>query len=369
MAPRCPVWAMSRVVSSAGSRKVLLDPELGRVIADGAAEGSDDETRDRHGGRRPAGVGRSGPRPATALRTRLPARPGLVRRRGARGAGRARAARPAGGPGRRRPADAADDRHRGAGRGPVPWLRRGGQARAADGVRRHRRRHPGHQRHRPRPLPDEAVGPARGAAVPGARRPARRLAQREPRPHLGRARGRPPLVRARLRGQDVPGPQPRAVPLVRRRARRGGQAARGARRRHGRRPAARAAAGGRAAALPHQRPGRRRPGPAHPGPAAVVRRVHRRRRSGRAGVGRVRRVRGPVHDRGRGPGAGRAGRHQCRDRELPRLPQGPQRRRPHPAGDGPGAALRRRDGAGPRRGRAGAARAGPGRGARRRRDP
>ena len=38
--------------------------------------------------------------------------------------------------------------------------------------------------------------------------------------------------------------------------------------------------------------GRRRPGSAHPGPAAAVRRVHRRRRSGRAGVGRVRRVGG-----------------------------------------------------------------------------
>ena len=51
-----------------------------------------------------------------------------------------------------------------------------GQAGAAHRLRRHRRRDPGDQRGPARPLPDEAVGPARGAALPGARRPARRLA-------------------------------------------------------------------------------------------------------------------------------------------------------------------------------------------------
>jgi CheY-like chemotaxis protein len=40
---------------------------------------------------------------------------------------------------------------------------------------RHRRRHQGNQRHRSRPLPDEAMGAARGAAVPCRRRPAERL--------------------------------------------------------------------------------------------------------------------------------------------------------------------------------------------------
>ena len=51
------------------------------------------------------------------------------------------------------------------------------QARAAHRVRRHRRRDQGDQRHRARPLPAQAVGPARGAPVPGARRPAERLAR------------------------------------------------------------------------------------------------------------------------------------------------------------------------------------------------
>ena len=188
----------------------------------------------------PAGVGRSGPRPATTLRTRLPAGPGLVRGRGARRAGRARAPRPTRGADRRRPADAADDRHRGARRGPDPWHAAGAKLRAADGVRRHRRRHPGHQRHRPRLLPAEAVGPARGAALPGGRRPARRLAQREPRPHLAtcgwsatagpsaatRSRRSWPATTCRTAGstssatrrasgsRGSPGPRPTDLPLV-----------------------------------------------------------------------------------------------------------------------------------------------------------
>ena len=76
---------------------------------------------------------------------------------------------------------------------------------------------------------------------------------------------------------------------------------------------------------------------------------------------------GLSHDRRRARGARRAGRHQRRDRELPGLPEGPQRRRPHPPRHGPGAAVRRRDGAGPRRGGAGAARSGARRGAEARR--
>ena len=46
-------------------------------------------------------------------------------------------------------------------------------------------------------------------------------------------------------------------------------------------------------------------------------------------------------------GARRAGRPERRDRELPRLPARPERLRPDPARDGPGEALRRRDGARP----------------------
>ena len=48
----------------------------------------------------------------------------------------------------------------------------GGQARAADRLRRHRRGDRGDQRRRARLLPAQAVGPAGGAAVPGGRGPA-----------------------------------------------------------------------------------------------------------------------------------------------------------------------------------------------------
>ena len=123
---------------------------------------------------------------------------------------------------RGRPADAADDRHRDARAGPHARARR--EAPAAHGLRRHRRRDHRDQRHRPRLLPAQAVGPARGAALPGRRRPARRLAAGAPRADLRRARRRAPLVRAQPRDQDVPRPQPRALPLVRRRARRRGAA-------------------------------------------------------------------------------------------------------------------------------------------------
>ena len=238
-------------------------------------------------------------------------------------------------------------------RGVVP----GREVPAAHGVRRHRGRDPGDQRDRPRLLPAQAVGPARPAALPRRRRPARRLARGEPRGHHRRARGRAPLVGPQPRGEDVPGPQPRALPLARRRARRGGAAAGRALRRRRRRAAAGAGARRRAAALPHQPRPRRRARAAHHARAAAVRRVHRRRRAGRAGGRGVRRVGGPAHGGGRARGARRAGRAERGDRELPRLPQGAQRRRPHPAGDRAGLAVRRRDGAGPRRGRLRGARA------------
>ena len=97
--------------------------------------------------------------------------PRVVGRRGvecARGGGPPGSAR---GADRVGPPDARDDGHRVA--RPVGGLRARGQARAAHGVRRHRRGDPRDQRDRARPLPDEAVGAARGAPVPGARRPAR----------------------------------------------------------------------------------------------------------------------------------------------------------------------------------------------------
>ena len=119
-----------------------------------------------------------------------------------------------------RPADAGDDRHRGAGVGPPVLARH--QAAAAHRLRRHRRRDPGDQRHRARLLHGQAVGPAAGTAVPGARRPAGRLGAREPGGDLAGAGGGAPLVRPQLRGEDLPRPQPRAVPVARRGARRGG---------------------------------------------------------------------------------------------------------------------------------------------------
>ena len=68
----------------------------------------------------------------------------------------------------RRLPDAGHERHRvpRAGDGPVPP----GPPRAADGVRRHRGGDRGDQRRRRRPLPAQAVGPARGEALPGRRR-------------------------------------------------------------------------------------------------------------------------------------------------------------------------------------------------------
>ena len=104
----------------------------------------------------------------------------------------------------------------------VAAARAGRQAAAAHGVRRHRRRDQGDQRHRPRLLPAQAVGPARGAALPGLDDLLGDWRSDHPDRDSERAGGRPPLVRAQPRGQDVPGPQPRALPLVRRRARRRG---------------------------------------------------------------------------------------------------------------------------------------------------
>ena len=184
---------------------------------------------------------------------------------------------PAGGPGRLRPADAGDDRHRDArgGAQPVPGL----QAAPAHRVRGHRRRDQGDQRHRPRLLPRQAVGPALGAALPGHRRAARRLEQRPPAGDPGGPGGGPPVGGAHLRGQDLPHPQPRALPLAGRRARRRGPPA--ARPGRSRRPRPGAAAGRRHAV------GHRAGAPSNlelagalglrdPGAAAALRPLHRR---------------------------------------------------------------------------------------------
>ena len=64
---------------------------------------------------------------------------------------------------------------------------------------------------------------------------------------------------------------------------------------------------------------------------------------GRPGRGRLRRVGGPAHDRGRARGARRPGRHVVADRELPRLPVRRVGRRAREPRAAAGAAARRRD--------------------------
>ena len=70
---------------------------------------------------------------------------------------------------------------------------------------------------------------------------------------------------------------------------------------------------------------------------------------GRARRRGLRRLRGAADRRRRTRGARRPGRAERGDRELPRLPEGPVRRRPHPPRRRPGPALRRGDGARARR--------------------
>ena len=122
------------------------------------------------------------------------------------------------------------------------------QARAADGLRRHRCGNQGDQRHRPRLLPAQAVGSAGGAPVPRPRRPLERLARRAP-GRLERVTGRrAPLVGADPRDQDLPGAQSRAVPLARSRTRRRSAATARCRARERGRPPARAGSRRRAVA-------------------------------------------------------------------------------------------------------------------------
>ena len=220
----------------------------------------------------------------------------------------ASAGRP-GGDDRRGPADAADDRDRDAGAGAHPRPRR--EVPAADRLRGHGRGDHRHQRDRARLLPDEAVGPALRAALPRRRRPPRRLAEGPPRADLRRPRGRAPVVRPQPRDQAVPDPQPRRLPLVRRRAGHRGGAAGAPRRGGADRPPARAGAGRGDPPGALDAGGRGRARPAHHRAAAALRHLHRGRRTGRAGRRCVRRVGGPEHrhrgTRGaRRPGRGRA---------------------------------------------------------------
>ena len=165
----------------------------------------------------------------------------VVRARGP-GAGARRAA---GGeaprrPGRRDPrrlphAGAQRDRVPRAGDGSLPT----GSAGPAHRLRRHRRRHRRDQRRRRRPLPAQAVGPARGEALPGRRRDAGDVAGPGRRAGPRRPGGRAPVVRAVARGPRLPGPQLRSLPLVDGGRRRGPPPAGRRRRRRRRDPAGR----------------------------------------------------------------------------------------------------------------------------------
>ena len=139
---------------------------------------------------------------------------------------------------------------------------------------------------------------------------------------------------------------------------------------------------GRPAARARRAPGRRSPARAGARWRAAARAVDARARRARWGCGRsaeqplydlcivgggpaglaaaVYAASEGLQDRGRrARGARWPGRPERVDRELPRLPQGTVRRRPHAPGGRPGRAVRRRDGAGPRRRRARDARPGP----------
>ncbi len=249
----------------------------------------------------------------------------------------------------------ADQRMPGDGRHRVP--RRGarararGQARAADRVRRHRGRDRRDQQGGARLLPAEAVGPARGAALPRDRGPADDVG-------VGRlARGRraahhrPPVLEGVARPARLRRTQPRAGTLARRRARRrGSRAAEGGGRRG--RPAARRAARGRLGArAPDGARARRAPRRDQPAHTGALRPRDRRRRTRRARGGRVRRFGGAQDRARRARGARRAGRPVEPHRELPRLPDGTERVGPRAPRDRPGASARRRAPDDPGRGR------------------
>ncbi len=220
----------------------------------------------------------------------------------------------------------------------------GGPARPAHRVRRHRRRHPRDQRRGPRPLPAQALGPAGGAPLPGARRAADRVACAGPAGVRGADAGRPPVVGADPGGQGVPRAQPGPLPppgrAQRRRAAPPGRGAAAARRRR----AARGVPARRCRPSPAlgEGPGRAG-GVVDHGRQPVLRRRGRRRRAGRSGCRRLRRERGPAHAARRAGGHRRPGGAVEPDRELPGLPARRLRRRSRATRPRAGGAVRGRD--------------------------
>ncbi len=177
---------------------------------------------------------------------------------------------------------------------------------------------------------------------------------------------RAPLVGRVLHRARLPGPQRRALPLVLRRGPGGAAAA-------GRRPAATAddvpllitPTAPRCAAR------RRRRSPTPSGsrtnpPTDFYDLDRDRRRPGRAGQRRVRRVGGPAHGAGGAGGDRWPGRAELAHRELPRLPRRRVRRAAHRPRAPAGREVRRRGAHRARRRRAGGARLGPRRALRRR---
>ena len=211
----------------------------------------------------------------------------------------------------------------------------GHQAAAAHGVRRHRRGDPGDQRDRARLLLFKPWDPPEERLYPVVDDLLEDWRQENPEP-LAAAGHRPPLVRAQPRGQDLPRPAT-TCPT-------GGSTSSATRR-----PPASSSSRRRGpptcrwcwcpTARPSARPptpAGRRPRAAHPRRAAALRPVHRRQRPGRSRRRRLRRVRGAEHRRRRARRPRRPGGPERVDRELPRLPQGALRGRPHPSRRRPG---------------------------------
>ena len=111
-----------------------------------------------------------------------------------------------------RPAHARNDRRRLPAAGAHDLSRC--QARPADRLRRHRSGDPRHQRGQDSLLPQQAVGPARREALPGAGRPARSLEAGLQAAVRGHPRGRHALVSGRPRRARLPLAQPHSLPVA-----------------------------------------------------------------------------------------------------------------------------------------------------------
>ena len=227
-----------------------------------------------------------------------------------------------------------------------------GQARSADRIRRHRRRDQGHQRHRLGPLSAEAVGSA--ARIASTRRSTicsttGRHAHPDDRADVRvvghRWSERSHEMKTFLARNHVPY---RWLDVERRRRGRSGlQGSAGG----AGRSTARDCPRGRDAARAHPRAGRRARarGPAPSSRSTTSASSAAARPAWRPRCTEHPRACSTVVVEREAPG-GQAGPERG-DRELPRVPEGALRRRPHPPSGGPGATVRRRDGARARCGR------------------